>query len=104
MAKQEFGLLNINGTQYKTILTEKFKNRKNWEAENPKMIKAYIPGNVREIFVKEGQKIKEGSRLLILEAMKMKNVIESPVSGIVKSINVKIGDAIPKNTLLLEIE
>ena len=53
MAKQEFGLLNINGTQYKTILTEKFKNRKNWEAENPKMIKAYIPGNVREIFVKE---------------------------------------------------
>ncbi|MBI9067886.1 MAG: acetyl-CoA carboxylase biotin carboxyl carrier protein subunit [Salinivirgaceae bacterium] len=105
MAKKEkFEILNIDGTEYKTRLTAKFLKRKNWEKPNEKMVKAFIPGNILSIFVKEGQKVKEGTKLLILEAMKMKNLVSAPVAGTIKSIKVKEGIMVPKNELLIEIE
>ena len=105
MAKKEkMETLVIGGVTYTTQLTKKFINRDIWEKPNPKMIKAYIPGNILEIFVKEGQVVKEGEKLLILQAMKMKNVIATPVSGKVKVICVKEGIMVPKNELLIEIE
>jgi biotin carboxyl carrier protein len=96
--------LVIGGVTYKTQLTEKFVNRSIWKKPNEKMIKAYIPGNILEIFVKEGQKVKKGEKLLILEAMKMRNVIATPVSGKIKAIHAKKGIMVPKNELLVEIE
>ncbi len=96
--------LVIGGTAYKTQLTDKYKNRKPWEEPNPKLILAYIPGNINKIFVKEGQKVKEGTKLLILEAMKMKNLVVAPMAGTIKSINVDEGKMVPKNHLLIEIE
>ena len=52
MAKKEImDTLNINGTIYKTTLTKKFLNRKVWEKPNIKLIKAFIPGTILEIFV-----------------------------------------------------
>jgi biotin carboxyl carrier protein len=105
MAKKEkYDTLCIGGTMYKTTLTNKFLNRKVWEAPNEKMVKAYIPGNIPKIFVTVGQKVKEGSKLLMLEAMKMKSIVVAPVSGTIKAIYVKEGDRIPKQTLLVEIE
>jgi len=105
MAKKEnLETLTINETEYKTQLTKKFRARKNWERPNEKMIKAFIPGNILKIFVKEGQKVKVGSKLLILEAMKMKNVVTSPVVGTIKSINVIEGIMVPNRKLLIEIE
>ncbi len=94
----------ISGNQFKTQLSDKFKNRKNWEAPNPKIVKAYIPGNINKIFVKEGQKVKAGTKMLILEAMKMKNLVAAPVCGIVKTILVTEGQRVPKNEILIEIE
>lgn len=102
--KEKMEKFVIGGTEYKTQLTEKFRNRKVWEQPNEKMIKAYIPGNILEIFVKEGQKVKEGEKLLILEAMKMRNILSSPVAGKIKAIHVKLGVMVPKNELLVEIE
>ncbi len=96
--------LVIGGTAYKTQLTDKFKNRKNWEEPNPKLILAYIPGTINKIFVKEGQKVKEGTKLLILEAMKMKNLVLAPMAGTIKSIQVAEGKMVPKNHVLIEIE
>lgn len=105
MAKKEkFETLCIDGTKYKTLITNKFKSRKMWEAPNEKLVKAYIPGNIPKVFVTEGQKVKMGARLLILEAMKMKNVVEAPVAGTIKAIHVKEGDRVPKHELLIEIE
>ncbi|MGE4287450.1 MAG: biotin/lipoyl-containing protein, partial [Salinivirgaceae bacterium] len=69
-----------------------------------KLVKAYIPGNIPKIYVTQGQKVKEGAKLLLLEAMKMKNVVVSPVSGTVKVIHVNEGDRVPKQHLLIEIE
>ncbi|WP_248723178.1 acetyl-CoA carboxylase biotin carboxyl carrier protein subunit [Seonamhaeicola sp. ML3] len=67
-------------------------------------IKAPMPGLILEINVKAGQTIEENDNILILEAMKMENVITSPRDGIVKSVHVKKGDAVDKNHLLIEFE
>jgi biotin carboxyl carrier protein len=63
-----------------------------------------MPGLILEIQVKEGQDVKEDDTLLILEAMKMENVIHSPREGIIKSINVKQGETVDKDSLLIEFE
>lgn len=102
--KAKYEILNIDGSYYKTTLTGKFKNRISWEQPNEKLVKAFIPGNILKVFVKEGQKVRQGSKLLILEAMKMKNVVSAPVSGVIKSIQVEEGKMVPKNQLLIEIE
>ncbi len=52
----------------------------------------------------EGQKVKEGTKLLILEAMKMKNIVVAPVTGTIKTIYVKEGLHVPKQELLIELE
>lgn len=65
-------------------------------------VKAPMPGLVLEIFVKEGQEVTKDEPLLILEAMKMENVIKAPRDGQIKSIGVIKGNAIEKNTLLVE--
>jgi len=102
--KEQLDSLNINGTIYKTTLTKKFLDRKVWQKPNEKMIKAFIPGTILEIFVKEGQKVKTGEKLLILEAMKMKNILESPVDGIVKKVHIQKGVMVPNRSLLIELE
>jgi biotin carboxyl carrier protein len=67
-------------------------------------IKAPMPGLILDIHVKEGQEVKEDEGLLILEAMKMENVITSPRDGVIKSVNITKGDAIDKGHLLIEFE
>lgn len=65
-------------------------------------IKAPMPGLILEINIEVGQEVKEDDSLLILEAMKMENIITSPRDGIIKSISAKKGDAVEKNQLLIE--
>ncbi|TGV00395.1 acetyl-CoA carboxylase biotin carboxyl carrier protein subunit [Flavivirga rizhaonensis] len=65
-------------------------------------IKAPMPGLILEINVKANQEVKEDDPLLILEAMKMENIITSPTDGVIKSISVNKGDAVDKNQLLIE--
>ncbi|MUU78438.1 acetyl-CoA carboxylase biotin carboxyl carrier protein subunit [Winogradskyella endarachnes] len=67
-------------------------------------IKAPMPGLILEITVKVGDYVKENDTLLILEAMKMENVIHSPREGIIKSIKVNERETVEKNTLLIEFE
>jgi biotin carboxyl carrier protein len=67
-------------------------------------IKAPMPGLILEINVKVGQEVKENDALLILEAMKMENVLTSPRSGFIKSISAKKSDSVEKNQLLIEFE
>ena len=67
-------------------------------------IKAPMPGLILDINVRIGQQINENDPLLVLEAMKMENVICSPREGIIKSISANKGDAVEKNQLLIEFE
>ncbi len=98
----KFEIFSIHTAQYKTLLTKKYLNRKNWQPADPKQVLSAIPGTVRQIFAKEGKKIEEGEILLELEAMKMYNKILAPMSGIIKTIHVKTGERIPKDTLMIE--
>ena len=103
-ANDKFEDFYFEDTSYLTTLNKKFKNRRNWKPQDPKMIFAVIPGTIVEVFVSEGQDFKKGEPLLILEAMKMRNVICMPLDGKVKSILVEKGAVIPKGHLLVEIE
>ena len=89
------------GRVYKTRYTRKFMERKKWEAPNPSQVRSIIPCSVTEVLVKPGDKVKKGSRLMIYEAMKMKNVIVSPFDDVVESVEVKAGDKLPKGALLV---
>lgn len=104
MTKEKLQKLVVLGTEYKTNLTKKYENRKSWEAPNPKKVIAHIPGTILEIKVKEGQEVKEGEILLILEAMKMKNEIVAPLDGVISKIHVETGVKVPKNQLMIEFK
>ncbi|NNC70390.1 MAG: biotin/lipoyl-binding protein [Flavobacteriaceae bacterium] len=66
-------------------------------------IKAPMPGLIVTVGVEEGQEIKEGDNVVVLEAMKMENTLVSPGEGTVQSVLVRAGDKVDKNQLLIEI-
>ena len=65
---------------------------------------APMPGLILDVQVKEGEEVKEGDYLLVLEAMKMENTLTAPRDGKVKSVMVKKGETVDKNQLLIEME
>ncbi|MFN4285000.1 MAG: acetyl-CoA carboxylase biotin carboxyl carrier protein subunit [Lacibacter sp.] len=69
-----------------------------------KEIKAPMPGLVLSIAVQEGQAVKEGDRILILEAMKMENSILIHADATIKRIAVRPGQAVDKGQVLVELE
>lgn len=101
---QEFVDFAVTARKYKTLLTKKYQNRKQWSNPSPYEIQSIIPGTILAIFVKEGELVNEGAPLLILEAMKMQNRIEMPFTARIKKINVEIGARIPREMLMIELE
>jgi biotin carboxyl carrier protein len=97
-------ILYVQDTRYKTLLTKKFRERKHYEPANPKLLLAFIPGTIQSVFVKPGQKVKKGDKLVGLEAMKMINEILAPFNGVVAKVNVKVGERVPKNEVLVELK
>ena len=67
-------------------------------------VKAPMPGRVLEILVKEGDAVAEGDGLIILEAIKMENIIKSTRGGVLKHIQAAEGDSVEKNAVLLSYE
>jgi biotin carboxyl carrier protein len=67
-------------------------------------INAPMPGIILSVSVEEGQAVKEGDTLLILEAMKMENAIGAPRDGIVKTVKVKRGGTVEKGALMIAFE
>jgi biotin carboxyl carrier protein len=102
--KIELQTLHLWDTDYKTTFTKKFENRKPYQIPNPYMIASFIPGTIREIKVKVGQKVVKGEPMLLLESMKMLNLVRVPIDGKVKKIYVTADEKIPKNHLMVELE
>jgi biotin carboxyl carrier protein len=67
-----------------------------------KDIKAPMPGLIFDIKVSEGDTVKKGDPVLILEAMKMENILKSPGDGIIKTIKIKKGQSVEKNQVLIQ--
>lgn len=63
-----------------------------------------MPGNIVDILVKPGDRVRAGDGLLVTEAMKMETQIQSPITGMVAMIHVKKGDRVNPNEVLMEIE
>lgn len=96
--------LELESGTFKTNSIKKFDLRKPYEIKDPSKVTAFMPGTIRDIMVKEGDDVKEGDNLLILEAMKMNNLIKSPLDGKVTKIHVVGNDKVSKNQLLVEVE
>jgi len=63
-----------------------------------------MPGQVIRVAKSSGDQVEEGETLLILEAMKMENVIKAVASGLIRAVHVREGDTVAKQQLLIEIE
>ena len=73
-------------------------------ADLSKFLLAPMPGKIVSINVKDGQKIKSGENLLILEAMKMENLITADKDTKIKKINVKPNDTVEVDQVLIEFD
>jgi biotin carboxyl carrier protein len=63
-----------------------------------------MPGKIVKLYKKEGDQVTKGETVLILEAMKMENEIKSGADGIIKTVNIKEGQAVEAGFLMIEIE
>lgn len=101
--EDEYIEISITARKYKTLPTKKFLLRKFWINPSAYIIQSYIPGTIISIFAKEGKVVKEGTPLLILEAMKMQNTVEMPFTARIEHINVSVGQKVPKEHILIEL-
>jgi propionyl-CoA carboxylase alpha chain len=71
-------------------------------ADTGKQVLCPMPGLVVSIAVKEGQEVKAGETVAVVEAMKMENVLRAEIDGTVKKINAKPGDSLAVDAVILE--
>lgn len=94
----------VTARKYKTLLTTKYKNRPIWHKPSAGDVISHLPGTIIKIMVEKGQEVEAGQLLLIHEAMKMQNRVVAPIAGVVAELDVKEGEAIAKNHLMVKIE
>ena len=100
--------IKVNGKHYPVILQDKFdvlleKMGMNSNAgAKVNNVRAPMPGLIIELKVKDGDLVKAGDTLLILEAMKMENIIKAPGDATVKAVKVSMGEGVEKNQVLIE--
>lgn len=89
----------VRGDQMAPRSAHKFKKKIGTAFE----VKAPLPGNIMQIFVKEGDEVKKGDKLLMYEAMKMENTLTAEKEGTVKKIRVSPGSSVLQGDILMEI-
>ena len=108
-AKKQFKI-KINGKPYEVVLADHFDRLvkklglSSGGSQKVNQVKAPMPGLVLNVAVKIGQEVRKGDGLLILEAMKMENVIKSAGDGVIKDILIEKGTAVDKVQLLIQLE
>ncbi len=119
--ERNIATLEVNGTQYLVEVHREIR-----KAKTPRLIRATVPvtgdekinkkeegtpipvvaplpGNIIEIFVKPGDLVKKGQVLLLMEAMKMENKIQSDKDGVVESVKVSRGQNVLQGDILIEL-
>ena len=101
-------LVSIEGTPVrvevkdtKALLLEKFSQHRGARA-TAQSLRAPMPGLVLRVSVHEGDAVKTGQGIVVLEAMKMENELRAPTAGVIRKVHVTAGDAVAKNALLVE--
>jgi propionyl-CoA carboxylase alpha chain len=72
------------------------------QADTGKRVTCPMPGLVKSIAVTEGQEVKAGESVAVVEAMKMENVLRAEIDGTVKKIHARPGDSLPVDAVILE--
>lgn len=104
---EKIAVVKVNGSIYSLTIKDQFDQllkqlgMDNLAASKILQVKAPMPGLVLSVLISEGDEVKKGDKLLVLEAMKMENMIKSPTAGVVKKIEIKQGDKVEKNQLLI---
>tara|TARA_A100001037_G_scaffold293147_1_gene309373 strand:+ start:634 stop:1020 length:387 start_codon:yes stop_codon:yes gene_type:complete len=98
--------VNIDGIDHVVeILEESEQSNKNQIASHsPRNIKSPLPGEVLSIEVTVGEIVSSGTKLLVLEAMKMENIITAETDGKISDILVSKGDKVEAGQELIKIE
>jgi len=71
-------------------------------ADTSKLLLCPMPGLVKALFATEGQEVKAGDALAVVEAMKMENILRAERDGIVKTVRAKPGDSLAVDAVILE--
>lgn len=106
-AAEKTATVKVNGSVYNLQVKDQFDQLlkqlglDNLATNKILQVKAPMPGLVLNVLVAAGDEVKKGDNLLILEAMKMENILKSPTDGVVKQVMVKKGDKVEKNELLV---
>ena len=112
--------LEVNGTAYSVELESEVKASKTprlvraepkqeqkveslQTKKSTKKITAPLPGTILKVLVKEGDEVKTGDNLMVLEAMKMENTIQAESSGTIKTIHVQANANVLQGDTLVEI-
>lgn len=108
-AEKSFELM-VNGTPYIYEAKDRFDlllkelGMENLASAVANDLKAPMPGLVLKVQVKPGQEVQKGDALLVLEAMKMENVLKATGEATVKVVKAEVGKAVEKNQVLIEFE
>ena len=100
-------VIRVNGNKYTVQIKNKYDDLlkelgiEHASTSKIKEMKAPMPGLVVDVRVKENDVVKKGDALVVLQAMKMENILKSPVDAIIKKIHIRKEDTIEKNQLLV---
>lgn len=114
--------VDVNGTRYEVLLHNEIKTSKTprlvrkpleklpgegqikkKETAGKHEVTAPLPGTILKLNVSVGDMVTEGQNLLVMEAMKMENQVQTAKGGEVTSIKVKVGDSVQQDDVLVEI-
>ncbi|WP_029274736.1 acetyl-CoA carboxylase biotin carboxyl carrier protein subunit [Pedobacter borealis] len=102
--------IKVNGNIYQISIEDQFDvllkqlGLDNLTANKVSEIKAPMPGLVLKVLVEENAEVKKGDNLLVLEAMKMENILKSSTDGVIKKVLIKQGDKVEKNQILIQFK
>ena len=74
------------------------------QEKSPDKIKAPMPGKITKIFIKEGQDVKKGDALIVMEAMKMEYTLKSDLDTSVEKVTVSLNDQVTLGSLLVQLK
>ena len=112
--------VTVNGVPYKIEVEVEEQQRRRWAPSSwpggasahprhsvgsrPRTASAPLSGAVARVLVEEGEEIKEGQVVVVLEAMKMETEITAPRSGTISAVLVAAGEAVSGGQVLVELE
>lgn len=105
--EEKMVVLRINGKRAEVKLSSELDRMlkklgmENVGVQKASNVKSPMPGLIHSVKVAEGDEVKKGDPLLILEAMKMENVIKSPADGLIAKVHVSPTETVEKGELLV---